>query len=83
MEIVIKYPAASMPEIYRGDPMLPIPWENVPRAKHLMISIDPPASVSESIAALERAGMPAGYGFSRLWVSRPRTYMLIERLADE
>ena len=82
MEIVIKYPAASIPELYRGVPMLPIPWETIPRGKHLMICIDPPASVSDSIAALERAGIPAGYGFSRLWVSRARTYMLIERLVD-
>lgn len=60
-----------------------IPWEQIPRSKTLVVCVEPPESpISDSIAALERAGMPADYGFSRLWVSRARTYMLIERLTD-
>ncbi len=84
MQIVIKYPYGATPdrELYRGQAGNPIPWETIPRNKWIMIAVDPPGSVSDSIAAIEAAGMPAGYTFSRLWASASSTYALIERTDD-
>ncbi len=84
MQIVIRHPKGTAPDpkLYRGPAGNPVPWETIPRNRWIMIAVDPPGSVGDSIAAIEAAGMPAGYTFSRLWVSPSSTYALIERTDD-
>jgi hypothetical protein len=82
MKIVIKCPNGAAPELYRGPAYSPIPWETIPRNKWIMVEVDPPASVGDSIAALDAAGIPPGYTFSRFWASASKTYQLLERTDD-
>lgn len=84
MQIVIKTPrgAAPDPEHYRAKAGNPIPWETIPRNRWIMVAVDPAGSVSDSIAAIDAAGIPPGYTFYRLWASKSETYVLLERTDD-